>query len=308
MKFKDLKSGDFVESYILVQECKLRYTINQTPYYGLTISDGELTMDARIWDINLKKDIVPGNIYKVSAKINDFGGRLQAIISMITDVNPDEVDWRDFFRFAPLSEEEIRIGINTYLNKIKNPIINKVVTNLLAQVEKAFYTFPGGISMHHNYLSGLSYHTLSMLRLADTFIINYPSLNQDLLYGGIILHDIGKTKELTEAKTPSYSQQGNILGHLIIGLQMLTTEANTLGLSETEEVQALSHLLIAHHGELEFGSAKEPLMMEAQALYLIDLTDSKLAPIHDEVSKTPKGSYTNSILTLNRRSLYVPKI
>lgn len=308
MKFKDLKSGDFVETYVLIQDCKLRYTINQTPYYGLIISDGELTLDARIWDINIKKDIIPGHIYFVQAKINDFGGRLQAIINSIKDASSDEVNWRDFFRFAPLGEDEIRLGINAYINKITNPIIKQVTDNLIKQVEKDFYSFPAGLSMHHNYLSGLSYHTLSMLKLADAYFLNYPSLNKDLLYGGIILHDIGKTKELTEAKNPSYSHEGNILGHLIIGLEMLITEATLLGVKDTEEVKALSHLLIAHHGELEYGSPKEPLMMEAQALYFLDLTDSKLAAIHDEVIKTTSGSYTNPILTLNKKSLYVPKL
>ena len=308
IKFKDFRTGDFVTFYALVYDFKLRYTINQTPYYSLALADGDLVIDARVWDINLKDDISVGSIYKFEAKINDFGGKTQAIISSITDTTDADVNWQDFFRFAPIKEQELRVGIKCYQDKIKNPVLSNLVNELIADVSDAYFSFPAGLTMHHNYICGLAYHIFSMLRLADTFLEIYPSLNADLLYAGVLLHDIGKTKELTDAKLPSYSLAGNLLGHLVIGVQLVSALAKKQGVEETQEYLTLTHLLIAHHGELEYGSPKEPLMMEAHALFLIDNLDSRLAAMHEEVIRTTPGDYTAPIATLNRNQYFVPKL
>lgn len=305
MKFKHLKPGDFLEAYALVQDFRIRYTVNQTPYYGLLISDGETTLDARLWDINLKKDLASGVVYKMSLKINDFGGKIQAVINNIQDVEEGEIDINEFYRFAPLERTVLEEKIKEYIKSIQNENLKTLVKKVIDNVYEDFFTFPGGVSMHHNYLSGLAYHTYSMLCLADQFISNYPSINKDLLYAGVLVHDIGKTKEFSDAKQPQYTKEGNLLGHLIIGLNMLTVEAEKLNILEIEEVQSLLHLVIAHHGELQYGSAKEPLMMEAVALYLIDLTDSRMGAIEDEVAKTEKGTWTNPISALGKKPLYV---
>lgn len=307
MKFKNLKPGDHLETYALVQDCRIRYTVNQTPYYGLIISDGETALDARLWDVNAKKDLTSGVVYKMQIKINDFGGKIQAVINNIQDIEENEVDINDYYRFAPLDRSVLETKIFEYIERLKNNNLKTLVKNLIAHVYEDFFTFPGGISMHHNYISGLAYHTYSMLRLADHYIANYRGLNKDLLYTGVLLHDIGKTKELSDAKQPQYTKEGNLLGHLIIGVNMITEEAHKLGILETEEVQSLIHLVIAHHGELQYGSAKEPMMMEAIALYLIDLTDSRMAALEDEVAKTEKGSWTNPVSALGKKPIYVPK-
>ena len=162
--------------------------------------------------------------------------------------------------------------------------------------------------MHHNYFNGLAYHIYSMLQLASKFVETYPGMNSDLLYAGVLLHDIGKTKELTGPKTPLYTEQGNLLGHIVIGLQMLANEAAIQNVENTEEYIALSHLIASHHGELEYGSPKEPVIMEAFALHFIDLADSKMAPISAEVLKTKKGTSSAPIASLSRKSIYVPNI
>ena len=162
--------------------------------------------------------------------------------------------------------------------------------------------------MHHNFLHGLVYHTYSMLRLADRVIENYPVINKSLLYAGVLVHDIGKTKELTKEVSPVYSMEGTMLGHLVIGMNMVSNAAKELNIADTEEVQMLLHLIAAHHGELEYGSPKEPNTMEALALHLIDLMDSKLAGVSQEVELTQKGEFTQPIGLLGRKALYVTKI
>lgn len=313
-KFKDLKVGDNnIEILALVTDCKVRQTVNQTPYYGLVISDGDNLSDARIWTVNLvnelvDKEIKVGTVYKMLIKVNEYGGKNQIIINRIEDVELSKEEESKFYRTAPLSITELKQGIGEYINRINNPILRMVVTKLINNVADKYFTHPAAMTMHHNYINGLVYHTYSMLRIADVCLVNYPALNKDLLFSGILIHDIGKTTEISDSKIPTYSMEGNLLGHIVIGLQMLHEAAKELEVLDTEEILALQHLIAAHHGELEYGSPKEPLIMEAQLLFYIDLLDSKMAGINAEVSKTDKGTNTNQIPTLNRKTLYVPNI
>lgn len=314
MKFKELKVGDSnIELYALVIDCKTKQTVNQTPYFGLTISDGEDHADARIWTVNIvnslkDKAIVPGEVYKFTIKVNDYAGKNQIIIGQVEDVDPEEVDLSSFYRSAPMKEEDLKSEIKGYIQQIKNPILKKIVVDLIGKNADKYFKHQAAITMHHNYRSGLAYHVYSMLNLARQLVTNYSALNSDLLYSGVLIHDIGKTVEITSDKTPSYSLEGNLLGHIVIGLTMLGEVIKENGFEKTEEAIALQHMMAAHHGELEYGSPKEPMIAEALALYLIDLTDSKLTGVTEIVGKTEKGTYTNPIPTLGRKTMYVPNI
>ena len=308
MKFKEMKIGDVVEFYALLEDLKLRHTPNQTSYYSANISDGIQTVDARIWDVHLKENLEIGKVYKFNAKVNEYGGKMQVVITAINDILDGEVELTDFFRSAPMKEAELRSCINEYIRKITNKTLKELVVYLIKQVEKKYFTYPAAVTMHHNFLQGLVYHTYSMLRLADRVIENYPVINKSLLYSGILVHDIGKTVELTKEVSPVYSMEGTMLGHLVIGMNMIRVAASELHISDTEEVQMLLHLVASHHGDLEYGSPKEPNTIEALALHLIDLMDSKLAGVTQEVELTQKGEFTQPIGLLGRKALYVTKI
>lgn len=309
-KFLEMKIGDDVEFYALVESSQKRFTPNKSSYYGVVLSDGETNIDARVWDVNLveKNGVNPGGVYSFKAHINEYNSKPQFVITAIKQVDENEVNVLEFYRSAPLNEEDLRTGIKNYIRKIENHILKNLVVGLIAKVPDDYFVFPAAMSMHHNYFNGLAYHTFTMLRLAEKLLEVYPGMNSDLLYAGVLLHDIGKTKELSGPKTPQYTEEGNLLGHIVIGLQMVAKEAAIQNVDETEEFKALSHLIAAHHGELEFGSPKEPGMMEAFALHFIDLTDSKMAPISAEVLKTEKGKSSAPIASLNRKSIYVPKL
>lgn len=309
-KFVEMKIGEDVEFYALVEALQKRYTPNKSGYYGVTLSDGDTSIDARVWDVNLieKNEVTLGTVYFFNAHINEYAGKAQYVITGVKAVSEDEIKDRKFYRSAPLDEEALKKGIKSYIRKINNEILRTLVVNLIAKVPEDYFIFPAAMSMHHNYFNGLAYHTYSMLRMADKFLEVYPGMNSDLLYAGVLLHDIGKTKELTGPKTPLYTEDGNLLGHIVIGLQMLAVEASNLKVEDSEEYRALCHLLASHHGELEYGSPKEPGIMEAFALHFIDLADSKMAPISAEVLKTAKGSSSGPITSLSRKSIYVPNI
>ena len=291
IKFVDIKIGDDVTFFALIESMQKRFTPNKSGYYGATLSDGETSIDARIWDCGLieSKDITAGNVYRFTAHVNEYAGKAQYVIKNIEIVDSSEIDVSKFFKTAPLSKEDLNKGIKTYLKKITNPVLYKLCVNLISKVAPEYFEYPAAMSMHHNFLHGLAYHTYTMLQLAEKLLELYPGMNANLLYAGVILHDIGKTKELSGSKAPVYTQEGNLLGHIVIGLQMVAVAASEEGVEESEEVNMLEHMIASHHGELEFGSPKEPGIMEAYALHLIDLMDSKMAAISPEVSKTKKG-------------------
>ena len=309
-KFNDMKIGEDVSFYALVEGFQLRYTPNKSAYYSASLSDGDQIVDARIWDTGIVESVnmTKGDIYYFTAHINEYAGKAQYVINGLEVPNENEVNIKDFYRSAPITEEDLRTGIKNYIRKINNEVLKNLVVGLIAKVPDDYFVFPAAMSMHHNYFNGLAYHTYSMLRMADKYLEIYDGMNSDLLYAGILLHDIGKTKELTGPKAPLYTEDGNLLGHIVIGLQMVAVEAANQNVENTEEYKALSHLIASHHGELEYGSPKEPGIMEAFALHFIDLADAKLAPISAEVLKTQKGNSTAPIASLNRKSVYVPNI
>ena len=310
IKFVDINIGDDVTFYALIENMQKRFTPNKSGYYGATLSDGDSSIDARIWDCNLveSKDITAGNVYRFTAHVNEYAGKAQYVIKNIETISEDEIDVSKFFKCAPLSKDDLNKGIKSYLKKISNPTLYKLAVNLIAKVAPEYFEYPAAMSMHHNFLHGLAYHTYTMLNLAEKLLELYPGMNSNLLYTGVILHDIGKTKELSGSKAPVYTQDGNLLGHIVIGLQMVAVAASEEGVSDTEEVRMLEHMIASHHGELEYGSPKEPGIMEAYALHLIDLMDSKMAAISPEVSKTKKGQSTSPIGSLGRKALYVPDL
>lgn len=310
IKFVDIKIGDDVTFYALIENMQKRFTPNKSGYYGATLSDGDSSIDARIWDCNLveSKDITAGNVYRFTAHVNEYAGKAQYVIKNIETISEDEIDVSKFFKCAPLSKDDLNKGIKSYLKKITNPTLYKLAVNLIAKVAPEYFEYPAAMSMHHNFLHGLAYHTYTMLNLAEKLLELYPGMNSNLLYTGVILHDIGKTKELSGSKAPVYTQDGNLLGHIVIGLQMVAVAASEEGVEDTEEVKMLEHMIASHHGELEYGSPKEPGIMEAYALHLIDLMDSKMAAISPEVSKTKKGQSTSPIGSLGRKALYVPDL
>ncbi len=314
MKFKELKVGDNnVSLYALVHDSKIKQTVNQTPYYGLVLSDGEDFADARIWTVNIVQalnggEIEVGNVYKLTIKVNDYAGKNQIIITKIEDIEDGEVDLSKFYRTAPMELEILKEKIKDKIKSINNPTLKKIVVDLIGNDADRYFVHQAAITMHHNYMGGLAYHVYSMLNLADVVINNYPGINKDLLVAGVLIHDIGKTVEITNDKTPTYSKEGNLLGHIVIGITKLQDVIRDNHFQNSEEALALLHMIAAHHGELEYGSPKEPMMFEALALHLIDLMDSKLAGTSGYVTKAEKGAYTQPIPTLSKKSLYVSNI
>lgn len=212
-----------------------------------------------------------------------------------------------FYDFAPMPLKEIKKGIESYLASIENKVLKSVTDEVYQKFEKAFYLHPAATKFHHAYVGGLSYHTLTMLKMIDPMIEIYPYLNKDLLYAATILHDVCKIDEMTGVDG-EYTVSGQLLGHLVMGSIEIEKAAVKLGLSETEEVLLLKHLIVSHHGQLNFGSPKKPQTGEALLLWFIDTIDSKFTELGEALKTIKPGEFTQAVNVLDKMRFYKPKL
>jgi 3'-5' exoribonuclease len=215
--------------------------------------------------------------------------------------------YKHFFKCSPLSFHTIDKKINIFLSKIQNPILKKITHNLYSKNKIKFLISPAACKMHHDYYGGLSYHTLNMLNISHHYVAIYPFLNQDLLNCGIILHDMAKIIEF-DFLSKTYTKKGKLLGHLILGVNYVHEEALLLGFQDKEEILLLKHLLISHHGLLQYGAAKEPQIGEALLLWYLDDIDAKLNTLNENIKETEKGEFTENLSVIKGRSFYKPNL
>ena len=282
----------------------------------INTSDGRLNLlviDKNEASINLKiqadSGIVLGRVYAFEYEVvegqerNTFNVKSYQQVEELPLTLMDET-LRDFYKSSPLTLEYSESEINKYISFIDNKIVKDITEFLVFTYHDKFYTYPAASKMHHAYIGGLAYHSIGMLHMATGFIENYPYLDKDYVYAGIILHDIGKTTELTGSVDTSYSLEGQLLGHLVLGAMEIEKAAEKLGYSGTKEVLYLEHMLVSHHGLPQFGAAKKPLTAEALCLWHIDTIDSKFRVLGEELAKTESESYTESIGVLDKTKIW----
>lgn len=211
---------------------------------------------------------------------------------------------RGFLPSSPMSLEDSEKFIYDSIEKIQSENIKVITKILVDRNKKDYFIYPAATRMHHAYVGGLAYHSIGMIKLADSFIENYPYLKRDYLYAGIILHDVGKIRELTGIQGTEYTLDGQMLGHLVIGALEIAKIAKELNLEEDIEIKTLEHMLISHHGQVLFGAAKRPMTPEAVALWYIDTIDSKFRVLGEELDKTLPGHYTDTIGVLDKIKIY----
>lgn len=310
-KIKDFSPKDSASLYLRLTDIQYKKTNANAEYASMLGFDGTDLIEVKLWRMNEddKEKLINGEVYYLTGTMKDYQGKMQFNVSEYRKVDDtDNIDLDEFYEKAKLSSDELEKLIFSYIDKIDNEIIKNLITRLISMNAINFFNYPAAMTMHHNYYSGLAYHIYSMLKAAERYLEIYPYLNKSLVYGGIIIHDLGKLVELSGPKGTEYTKVGNLLGHIPIGYSMIEKAAISMGVDDTEEVLALKHILLSHHGLLEYGSPKEPLIAEAMLIYLLDYADSRLAALEKEVEVTPRGSYTNPISALDKKSFYVPNI
>lgn len=282
MKFiKDYGDGDRVFDIYLVKHKQSATTKNGKQYENVILQDKTGTIDAKIWEPNSAgiADFDTLDYVEVYGEVSNFQGALQVSIKRARVCQDDEFNPADYL---PVSSKNIDTMYQELLNIIKT-IESNYLRNLMNEffVEdekfvKAFKASSAAKAVHHGFVGGLLEHTLSVIKLCEYYCTTYPLLKRDLLLSAAMCHDIGKTKELSLFPENDYTDDGQLLGHLVIGSEMVSEKAKLIdGFPAGLEAQ-LKHCILAHHGELEYGSPKKPALMEAVALNFADNTDAKM--------------------------------
>ena len=270
-KLRDLAVDEEFQAFLLIKNADVRLAKNGKKFIAFTFQDTTGTIDGKFWDASEEEinKFEAGKVVALQGKRELYNGNPQVKIIHMRLARPDEPsEPTQYMERAPLKKEEMEEEINQTLFEIINPHWNRIVRFLLNKYQKEFFDFPAAKRNHHAFAGGLAYHTVSMLRLAKAIVKEYPELNPSLLYAGVILHDLGKVIELSGPMSTEYTLVGNLVGHLVLVDEEITKACIALKFDENEEdIVVLRHMVLAHHGLLEYGSPVRPRIMEAEILH-----------------------------------------
>jgi 3'-5' exoribonuclease len=289
-----LRSNDMVSEIYLCKEKRELKTKAGKNYYDLTLQDKTGTLDAKIWDLN------PGiehfealDFVKVEGSVTTYQGSLQPNVRRVRRARDGEYIPADYM---PCSRYDIDAMYKELLGiaaTVKEPHLHALLEQLFVKdkaLVKSFKDHSAAKSIHHGFVGGLLEHTLSVAKLCDFYASRYPLLNRDLLLTAAICHDIGKTKELSLFPANDYTDEGQLIGHIVTGVEIIGDKIRQIpGFPETI-ANELKHCILAHHGELEFGSPKKPALVEAIALSMADNLDAKMETMLELFESAPEGS------------------
>ncbi len=304
----DYKVGEPLELYLLIKQSVKGVTQQGSPFMSIVLQDKSTDMEAKLWDTTDEHAelYAAASIVKVGGEVHEYRGKNQLRIKSIRPIKEDEgISISDLVPSSEKSKEVLYEELLQYFFEMKNPHIQRITRHLLKKHQTAFMTYPAATKNHHDYVSGLIDHVVSMLKLGKAIAELYPTLNKDLLYAGIILHDIGKVMELSGPVATQYTTEGNLLGHITIMVNEISKAAEELEIVG-EEVMLLQHMVLAHHGKEEWGSPKRPMVKEAEILHYIDNIDAKMNMLNRALGKATPGEFTERIFPLDNRSFYKP--
>ncbi|MFQ5965050.1 MAG: 3'-5' exoribonuclease YhaM family protein [Candidatus Scalinduaceae bacterium] len=281
-------SGDLINDIFLVQSKELRTTKNGGLYIQAQLSDRTGMIAARMWDANTSFFESLGNetFLKIKGRTEIYQNRIQLIIKAISKANQKEIRLEDFLPSTEKDVNEMFSELREIAFSIKQPYLKKLLDLFFSDKDFCtnFCTAPAAVQYHHAFLGGVLEHTLSVAKLGEQIAPLYPTLNRDLLICGIILHDIGKISELLYEKNLDYSDEGQLIGHLISGILMIEEKVKQIEGFPKTLLDLLRHMILSHHGEYEWGSPKLPMTVEALALHYLDNLDAKIHAFNKAIS------------------------
>jgi 3'-5' exoribonuclease len=265
--------------------------------------------------IKTEDDVALNKIYYFETTATQFKDKVHYEVSSFTILGKKEVTdakkeklLKFFYHYAPVNTEKLRSDIETIISNIENKVIKDITETIYNRFRDDFYLYPAATKFHHAYISGLAYHTHSMLKLAEGFCTVYPFLNKDLVNAGIILHDMCKIFEFDTYEGSEYTIKGKLIGHITMGANLIDSVAKELGYVDEEETMLLEHIIISHHYYGNFGSPRKPNIAEALIIHFIDNIDSKTTVLGEELNLVDTGNLTSSIGVLERERYYKHKL
>ncbi len=303
----ELADGDHIQSQFLVAGVSKGVTANSRSYLTVILQDATGSLDAKKWDVEEEDNaiFVPGNIVAVEAEVISYKNILQLKILSGEALPQDNIDFTRFVPSAPVPKAILIKKLEDYLASLKNADVQKLTAYLVKKHYDAYVNYPAAVRNHHAYASGLLYHSLSMADDAEALCRLYPALNRDVLVAGALIHDIGKTIELSGPVATKFTLEGRLLGHISIMQAEVKEAADALGL--TGEIPSImEHMVLSHHSKPEFGSPVLPETREALALAAIDDFDAKMNILDKAYQGVKPGEWTQKVLTMDDRYFYLP--
>lgn len=283
---------------LLIKQADEKETKNHKAYLKMILCDSTGEISGNLWDTNATKELSAGHIIIVDGKITSYQDQLQIKFEKVTPST--STNYQTLLPTAPEDYEQLKTELMTYYNKINNPVYKLIVKTLLKKHEGEFLTYPAAKSVHHNFYHGLLFHTVSMLRQITSYTKQYPQLNSELMYSAAIIHDMGKTIELSGILNTEYTTTGKLLGHISIIDGEINRIAQSVNIPENNQnLLLLRHMVLSHHGQLEYGSPVEPQLLEAKVLHLIDESDANINTITNQLKQTQANEWTSKIWSQN---------
>lgn len=323
---KDLHDGDRVYGRFLINDCKKCVSGKGKNYLTLVLQDKSGTVDAKKWDVNDGDEelFARGKVVEITADALLYNKALQLKIHSGEKVDPASIKWDDLLMSAPRSSSEMEQKLNAYIESLVDPDLKALVKKVIDKSEGKYLSWPGAVRNHHEFVNGLLFHSLTMADLAIKVCEVYPSLNRDVVLAGTLIHDIGKTVELSGPQACAFTLEGKLLGHISLGFSIVKEAAEELGMYAYDDLKEeektinhplyakkelaviMEHIMLSHHGKQEFGSPILPLTRESLIVSMIDDIDAKMMILDKAYAEVLPGDSTAKIFSMDERYFYKP--
>ncbi len=309
MKISDFRVGDNIEGFYLIKAVTVKTSSNNKTFLDFNLADKTGEINAKLWDCKKEDEnaFVEGTLVKARGNVSEWQNKLQLKIMRIRlSDDEDYISLEDYVPTAPEESETMYEKILGYIEAMNNKDIYNIVSYMFKEGKDRLMFYPAAKSNHHAIHGGLLYHTLTMLTMAERICEIYTFLDKDLLFGGVILHDMAKLDEMDSNElgiVSSYTSDGELLGHIIQGIKNIEKVSDKVG-ADKEITTLIQHMVLSHHYEPEFGSPKRPMIPEAEILHYLDVIDARMFDMKKTLENVKSRGFSDKVWTLNNRKLY----
>lgn len=291
---ENIQERDWVESPFLVRDKIMAMAKNGKPYMTLKLMDRSGEIEGRIWDrvdefaaLFDKDDFI-----FVRGKASVYLGKMQLVVQDIETLSDEQIDLGDFLPVSRRNAAEMEAELKAKVASLSDPWVRRLLESFFADDDflRRYCTAPAAKAMHHVFLGGLLEHSLAVADLVDDICRRYPGVNRDLLISGALLHDVGKVNELCYTRSFDYTDEGKLIGHIVMGVEMVDDKIRAIPEFPQRTAILLKHLLLSHHGQYEYGSPKRPKTIEAVILNFLDDLDSKINGVRTHMEREPDNA------------------